>query len=41
MWVKRHFGLRQKIEPAEIVAGSGYLIFVAAILVIGLAFIHP
>ena len=39
--MKRHFWLRQKIDPAEIAAGSGYLIFVVIILVIGLTFIHP
>ena len=39
--MKRHFGLRVEIEPAEVYAGGAWAIFVLVIVVIGLAFIHP
>jgi hypothetical protein len=39
--MKRNFGLRSRIEPAEMGAGAVWVIFVATIIVVWLAFIHP
>lgn len=41
--MKRNFGHHPKsdVEPAELTAGGLYAIFVATVLVLWLAFIHP